>query len=230
MTGNGPAGTPVLASIHTGLHGSYERLVLQFTAAYGAVNASYVPLVRADPSNKIVAVQGSSFLQIVVHGAVAHWNAAPITPYSGPSTVTPHYPTIRQVSISGDFEAVLSFGIGLSRTAGFQIQRLHSPDRLIVDVAEPPTWQMWPDDSLAIARQVQAATAQGHMPWRINAASVAWSYAFGVLDWHSPVVTRVPGTDNYRLTQKGSPDFLTVHAAPAFPTLRYSIYEITNTR
>jgi Protein of unknown function (DUF4232) len=95
-------GTAVLRQLRTGEHGSFERLVLEFTAPYGAVKVGYVPVVRQEPSNRIVPLQGRSFLQIVIQGAVARYAATPITPYQGPTTVTPRYPTLRQVSISGD--------------------------------------------------------------------------------------------------------------------------------
>jgi hypothetical protein len=138
---------------------------------------------------------------------------------------------IKQVSISGDFEAVLSCGIGLDRTAGFQVTRLQSPDRLVVDVAETPAWQMWPDDNLAMAREVQAGSYQGHMAWRNSGAGVAWSYAFAVYGWANPVVTPVPGTHAYRLTDQRGPDSVTVRAVPEFPTTgRNSIFEIADTR
>jgi len=223
----------VLKAIRTGRHGSYERLVLEFTAPYGAANVRYVPVVRADPSYKIVPLQGRSFLEVVVHGAVAQWQASPITPYSGPSTVTPGYPTMKQVSISGDFEAVLSFGIGLSRTAGFRVARLGSPDRLVVDVAETPAWRMWPEDSLAAARDEQAAVDQGHQPWRLSPESVAEVYGIAVYGWRSPVVTPVPGTTagTYRVAQKGSPDYVTVRGVRPFAaTSKNSIAEIADTR
>ena len=224
-------GAAVLTAIRTGRHSSYERLTLEFTSAYGEANVRYVPVVHADPSDKIVPLQGLSFLQIVIHGAVAHWPATPITAYIGPSTVMPGYPTLKQVSISGDFEAVLSFGVGLGRTAGFQVTRLRSPDRLVVDIAESPAWRMWPDDSLAAARAMQTSFDQGHMPWRGNGEDVAWSYALAVCGWNNPVVTPVPGTDAYRLTHQGSPDNVTVRAVPEFPTTsRNSIFEIADTR
>ena len=221
----------MLTAVRTGQHGSFERLTLEFTSSFGEANVGYVPVVHADPSDRVVPLQGSSFLRVAVHGAVAHWPATPSRAYGGPSTVTPGYPTLKQVCIAGDFEAVLSFGIGLDRTAGFQVTRLRSPDRLVVDIAESPPWQMWPDDNLAIAREVQAGSYQGHMPWRNSGASVAWSYAFAVYGWANPVVTRVPGTDSYALAQQGSPDHVTVRAVPQFPTLgRSSIFEIVDTR
>jgi hypothetical protein len=160
---------------------------------------------------------------------VAHWQATPVTAYAGPSLVTPGYPTLQQVSISGDF--VLRFGIGLERTAGFQVTRQRSPDRLVVDIAESPAWRMWPDDSLAMARAIQLSFDQGHLTWRGSGTGVAWSYASVVYGWNNPVVTRVPGTDTYRLTHQGSPDSVTVRAVTEFPTTtRSSIVEIADTR
>jgi len=221
----------VLKAIRTGLHGSYERLVLEFTSSYGEAKVRYVPVVRADPSDKVVPLQGLSFLEVVVHGAVASWPATPITPYAGPSTVTPGYPTLKQVSISGDFEAVLSFGVGLGRTAGFHVARLRSPDRLVVDIAESPAWRMWPDDNLAMARTEQASFDQGHQPWRGSAELVATAYAHAVYGWSNPVVTRAPASDTYRLAHPGSSDQVTVRAVRMFPKAsRSSIFEIAESR
>ena len=225
----------MLKDIHVGQHGSYERLVLQFTAPYGAVNVRYVPVVREDASDRVVPLQGRAFLEIVIHGAAARYAATPITPYAGPSTLTPGYPTLRQVSISGDFEAVLSFGVGLSRTAGFRVQRLTAPDRLVLDVAEPPAWRMWPEASLAEARAEQAAVNQGHQPWRGSPKSVAQVYALSVYGWNylsgGLDITPVPGEPSYtfRLAAKGSSDNVTVRAVRVFDGAN-SIVEIADTR
>jgi hypothetical protein len=223
-------GVSVLKAIRTGRHGSYERLVLEFTASYGEAKVRYVPVVRKDPSDKVVPMQGLSFLEVVVHGAVANWQATP-TPYAGPSMVATGYPTLKQVSISGDFEAVLSFGVGLGRTAGFRVTRLRSPDRLVVDVAESPAWRMWPEDSLAMARVEQTAFDQGHQPWHGSAELVAAAYARAVYGWSNPVVTRAADNDTYRLAHHGSSDHVTVRAVRVFPTTsRNSIVEIADTR
>ncbi|WP_270889304.1 AMIN-like domain-containing (lipo)protein [Pedococcus sp. 5OH_020] len=223
-------GLPVLKAIKAGRHGSYERVVLEFTASYGEVKVRYVPVVHQDPSDKVVPLRGSSFLEVVVQGAVATWEATPITPYTGPSTVKTGFPTVKQVSISGDFEAVLSFGVGLGRTAGFRVARLRSPDRLVLDVAERPPWRMWPDDSLSMARVEQTAFDQGHAPWRGSAELVATAYARAVYGWSDPVVTRAAGIDTYRLAHARSSDHVTVRAVRMFATSRNTIFEIGDTR
>jgi hypothetical protein len=228
-------GLSVLKEIRAGRHGGYERLVLEFTAPYGTAKVGYVPVVREDPSDRVVALQGRSFLVIAIQGAVAGYAATPITPYAGPSTLTPGYPTLRQASISGDFEAVLSFGVGLSRTAGFRVQRLTAPDRLVLDVAEPPAWRMWPEDSLAQARAEQAAFDQGHQPWRGSPEWVAQVYALAVYGWNylrgGLDITPVPDAPGYtfRLAAKGSSASVTVRAVPVFDRAN-SIAAITDTR
>ena len=226
-----PQALPVLKAVRTGRHGSYERLVLEFTASYGEAKIRYVPVVRADPSDKVVSLKGRSFLEVVIHRAVARGMATPATPYAGRVTATPGYPTVKQVSISGDFEAVLSLGVGVGRTAGFRVARLRSPDRLVVDIAERPLWRMWPDDSLTTARLAQKAFDQGHQPWRGSPEDVAAAYGLAVYGWSKPVVTRAAGVDTYRIAQQGSSDHVTVRAVLPFRTTsRNSIVEIADTR
>ena len=128
---------PVLTAIRTGAHDTHERLVFEFSAPFGEVSVRYVPTVRVDPSDQVLALAGHAYLRVVVHDAVATWNAVQHPPYPGPFTVTPDLPTLKQVRLAGDYEAVLSFGVGLDRISGLRVQRLSGPDRLVIDIAEP---------------------------------------------------------------------------------------------
>jgi hypothetical protein len=220
---------PVLTAIRTGRHHGYERLVLDFSSGFGDASVGYAGIIREDPSNRVVPLRGRAYLSVVVRGAVATWNAVPHRPYPGPFTVTPNYATLKQVSIAGDFEAVLSFGIGLDRVAGFKVSRLTGPDRLVIDIAERPQWRMWPEDSLAQALDRQGAVDQGHQPWRTSAVDVARTYAVSVYGWTEPVVTPVHGTNTYRIDNHGLS--ITVHtAAPFSATSANSISLIAETR
>jgi hypothetical protein len=49
--------------------------------------------------------------------------------------VTPRCPNLRQVKGAGDFEGVVSFGLGLRHKAGFRVFRLTGPTRIVIDVA-----------------------------------------------------------------------------------------------
>jgi len=48
---------------------------------------------------------------------------------------TPRCPNLRQVKVAGDFEGVVTFGLGLRHKTGFRVFRLTGPKRLVVDVA-----------------------------------------------------------------------------------------------
>jgi hypothetical protein len=219
----------VLASIRTGRHRAYERVVLDFGAPFGAASVRYVPAVREDPSDRRLALAGQAFLAVTVHSAVAKWPSVPGQEYSGPATVTPGYPTVRQIKISGDFEAVLSFGIGLDRRAGFRVDRLTSPDRLVIDVANPPAWRLWPETSLAQARAVQAAVDRGHQPWRLNPVSVAALYGQRVYGFPDPHV-RVSSGQTYRLSAPGSADAVTVRVTQPVRAGSAGIWAVADTR
>jgi len=222
-------GQPVLTAIRTGRHHGYERLVLDFSSGFGDASVGYAGIIRQDPSNRVVPLPGHAYMSVVVHGAVATWDAVPHKPYPGPFTVTPNYPTLKQVSVAGDFEAVLSFGIGLDRVAGFKVSRLTGPDRLVIDIAERPQWRMWPADNLAQAADMQAAVDHGHQPWRTSPIDVARTYASLVYGWTEPVVTPVRGTNTYRIDNHGLS--ITVHtAAPFSATSANSISLIAETR
>lgn len=230
--GHGPsAQIPVLKAIRTGRHETYDRVVFEFSRLFGLATVRYVPLVHADPSDLIVALRGNAFLEVTVQGAYARWGQQPpvyTDAYTGPDSVTPGYPTLKQVTLSGDFEAVVSFGIGLDRTAGFQVTRLTKPDRLVIDVAHTPAWQMWPDSSLSQARQVQAQFDSGQVPWR---SSVVAYYATQVYGWNDPVISRIPGTDEYWVSAQQSTERIRVRQVwPFAGTRRTSIAEIADVR
>ena len=71
----------------------------------------------------------------------ASWSASVFaTPGQGgtdllPSVRAPHCANLRQMKPTGDFEGVVSFGLGLRRKTGFRVFRLTRPARTVVDVA-----------------------------------------------------------------------------------------------
>jgi hypothetical protein len=53
--------------------------------------------------------------------------------YTGPERITPDLPLLKEVVIAGNFEAVLSFGVGLAGPARVEVRELSSPARLVID-------------------------------------------------------------------------------------------------
>jgi hypothetical protein len=130
--------------------------------------------------------------------------------------------------MSGDFENVLSFGIGVDRVAGFQAIRMTGPDRLVIDIAHRPQWRMWPDTSQANAQAVQQAFDKGSQPWRADVVAYFGKQVYG---WANPVVTRIAGTDDYWISEQDSLERIRVHQVwPFARTYAHSIAEIADVR
>jgi hypothetical protein len=126
-----------LVGIRLGRHLDYDRTVFDLRGAVPGWNVRYVPTLIQDASGARLPLRGPDVLRVALLGVVAH------DPQGGPtlrtpSTVTPEYPTLRQVRIAGDFEAVVSFGLGLRDRVGFRVFALTNPTRVVIDVAHQP--------------------------------------------------------------------------------------------
>jgi hypothetical protein len=119
--------------------GGYDRIVFEFAPQAGA--AEHIPAYTVsrqasakfvkDPSGLPVTMRGSSGLRIVFQGASG------ATSYSGSRDLTPNLPVVQEVEQLGDFEAVLSWGAGLSQASCIRTLELSNPTRVVIDVQTP---------------------------------------------------------------------------------------------
>jgi hypothetical protein len=120
-------GQAELFAIAAGCHSGYDRFVIRArSGGKPGYDVRYVNQIVADPSGNPVSLQGTKRLLVVVHNARGH---------TLPSTLTPGCSNLRQLKKAGDFEGVVSFGLGLRRRTGFRVFRLTAPTRIVVDVA-----------------------------------------------------------------------------------------------
>jgi hypothetical protein len=130
-----PGRTPMLVAVRTGRHDGYDRLVLQFRNGLPNWRVNYVDQVASE-SGETVPLEGAAFLYVDTHPATGHQDTAPFKEtYTGPHTLTPRYPMLRQVAWVDDFEGHVGFGLGLRRRTGFRVLELREPARLAIDVA-----------------------------------------------------------------------------------------------
>ena len=117
----------------------YDRIVFEFTTpaggtahmpAYAITRQASTKFVK-DPSGMEVTLQGSSGLRIVLHGASGAQS------YTGSRDLTPNLPVLKELEQIGDFEAVLSWGAGLSRASCIRTLELTNPTRLVIDIQTP---------------------------------------------------------------------------------------------
>jgi hypothetical protein len=124
---------PVLRAISVGRHESdhpaYDRISFTFAGTFPSYDLKWVSEVVADGSGQPVHLEGDGALRIRFTQAAAH-DASGSTLDSAPP-VHLGYPAISSYAQAGDFEGVLTYGVGNSRTiheSNGQIPRV-APDQ-----------------------------------------------------------------------------------------------------
>ena len=116
-------------------HPGYDRIVFEFADASKIPTYRIVPQDSAhfvrDPSGLPVNLRGSAGLRIVFQNATGQgtWNGT----VGGQGSTA----VVTDVSQLGDFERVLSFGVGLTQSSCLSVSRLDNPARLVIDVQTP---------------------------------------------------------------------------------------------
>jgi hypothetical protein len=127
---------PTLTQVSAAHHAGYDELVFQFRGGVPAkYSAGYVSQVIGDASGRPVNVVGSALLQVRFTPAAGHDEKGTIT-YGAPQRAYA-LPELIQVINSGDFESVLSFGVGLAQKSSFTMQAQPSLGRVVLDVRAP---------------------------------------------------------------------------------------------
>lgn len=124
-----------LTNIRTGRHTTYDRVVLDFR---GPVPSSFrdqwVGQLLTDASDKPVSLRGNKFLSVAMHDA-SGFDLSGRPAYTGPRTFrTFALRNIEAVAITGDFEHVLSIGIGVRHASWVHVFTLTRPSRLVIDI------------------------------------------------------------------------------------------------
>ncbi len=128
--------TPVITQVTAAHHPGYDRLVFTFRGGVPAAHTvRYVNRVIADPSGKTVNVVGNAKLLVTFQPAAAHTASGVVTYRTASRTFA--LPGVIQVVKAGDFEAVLSFGVGVARAAPFHVFTLTNPSRVVIDLRTP---------------------------------------------------------------------------------------------
>jgi hypothetical protein len=128
----GSGGQAELFAVAAGCHPTFDRFVIRARLAKPGYDVRYVTKIVADPSGLPVSLLGTKQIHVVVRPARGHTSAGTNLL---PSVVTPLCPNLRQVKKAGDFEGIVSFGLGLRHKTGFRVFRLSGPTRIVIDVA-----------------------------------------------------------------------------------------------
>lgn len=137
-----------------------DRLVFTFdsdTAPTGS--ASYVPELIQDASGKLIPIAGRALLRVVMQGYGHTEDGVATLPRSRAFDAR----NVMVIKRAGDFEAVVSVGVGLAKKARVQTRSLSNPGRFVVDVStrfdtknRAVTFQNGPNYALGVDPYVQS--------------------------------------------------------------------------
>jgi hypothetical protein len=128
--------TALLERVAVGRHEGYDRVVFQFRGdGLPGYRVEYVdPPLKEDGSGEPVDVAGSAFVVVRMEPASGFdLNSGDgQLVYKGPKRL-PGASVVKEVVRTGDFEAVLTWAVGLDAKVPFRVTTATSPSRLIVD-------------------------------------------------------------------------------------------------
>lgn len=139
-TTGGTAGTaaPAIATlvdIRAANHTTYDRLVFEFRGPLpSAHDVRFVSQVIHDAGGWTVPTVGDALLRVTFSATVGHDENGRTY---GPAERTFALPNLIQVNNAGDFEATLSFGVGLAQATPLRVFTLTSPSRVVIDIDTP---------------------------------------------------------------------------------------------
>ena len=207
------AGT-YLTAVRTGEHSGYDRVVFQFSGKPPRYTVARVQAVYSDPRGTLVPLAGQSYLRVVFHGTSAVCPRPLRQTYTGPRVLTPYYPELLTVSAAGDFEGVLSFGIGLAAQGSYHVFTLAGPDRLVIDVSHVPLGKfpgIWDITSWPRYCATQYSWLNGHQPWLSSPSSVVQVWAGG---YDSASVVRQVSPNAFKVTKPDGKTFTVTGVRP----------------
>lgn len=125
-----PPASSALTNIRVGRHATFDRVVLDFRGPVpSAFGGTWTPTLIADPSGMRISLPGNKFVRVVTQPASG------FDTYFGPRKfTTPQLRNVRAVAIAGDFEGVLSIGLGVRHRTWLHLFTLANPSRLVIDV------------------------------------------------------------------------------------------------
>ncbi|HUK94498.1 MAG TPA: hypothetical protein VLU96_05515 [Gaiellaceae bacterium] len=138
-----PANTMLLTAVQASSNGCTDRISFTFRPATGRP-AGYTVGYRTaeeaqtqDASGKFIPIAGKAFLVIRFEPAATAdlTGAKPVFTYTGPWKFVPARTRyVRQLAKTGDFEAVLTWAIGLSEQRPFTVSSSGSPARVTIEI------------------------------------------------------------------------------------------------
>jgi hypothetical protein len=122
-----------LADVRAARNEGYDRVVFELRGAVPGYHIEYVDSpVRDCGAGDVRAIAGDGWLEVRLFPAVAHTEAGVPTIAERERALT--LPILRELELTCDFEAVVTWVIGVGSPHRYSVLELTDPPRLVVDV------------------------------------------------------------------------------------------------
>ncbi|HYN55832.1 MAG TPA: hypothetical protein VES03_01420 [Motilibacterales bacterium] len=127
------ASVATIVEIRTAHHPGFDRFVLEFdTRTAPRATVGLVSQLVGDFSGERVPVPGRAVIRVQVRDAQARTDQGEAAVVLDQAFALPNVMALRG---AGDFEAVVTMGIGLAKRMPFHVHRLTNPGRIAIDVS-----------------------------------------------------------------------------------------------
>ena len=150
---------PTLAEVRVGGHATFDRVVFELEGDRPGHDVRYVDEVVQDGSGFPIPLDGRAFLQVSLFPATALSEEGPF----GPVPSVAGLAALRDLAFAGDFEAVVTFGIGVAQRTGFRVLQLDAPSRVAIDITHTP-----PGTGTQLLRRGARGAAVATWQWRLR--------------------------------------------------------------
>jgi hypothetical protein len=128
---NAPAA--MLIAVRTAAHDGFDRIVFEFDERIPGYHIEYIDKpVRKCGSGDVTPVAGDGWLEVRLYPANAHTEEG--RPTVAERERMPNLIVLSELELTCDFEAVVTWVLGIESPNPYQVRELHSPPRLVVDV------------------------------------------------------------------------------------------------
>ncbi len=124
---------PTLIAVRTAHHPGFDRITFEFSGPRPSHRIGYVAQLVEDASGKPVQLAGGAAINVVFQGANAHDDQG--RPTVSPRRFKPGLPSLEEVAQIGDFEAVVTYGLGVDHRVPFKVLELSNPSRIAIDIS-----------------------------------------------------------------------------------------------
>jgi hypothetical protein len=124
---------PLLVDVRTAHHPGFDRITFEFSGPRPDHRIGYVSQLVEDASGKPVELAGDAAINVVFQGANAHTSSG--SPSVSPRRFKPGLPSLKEVAEIGDFEAVVTYGLGVDHRVPFKVLELSNPSRIAIDIS-----------------------------------------------------------------------------------------------